>query len=221
MKKKWYKNWKVLVPIFAAALAALIAGLFATFNTWFKYKLDSIDTSEFTLPSSQTETVQENNFIHPKQPNYEYNLGMIAYERGEYEQALEQFLKSAKAYEQVDRFSYDHATALLNVGLACDYLARYEEALLYCDQARAIWENDYEEHEQEIAWVLDSIGGIYSKQGKLDDALRMYRNALDIGRVDKVGKEAIEIGASTSAAIMMTLLETRRKTWYNWMVKSR
>ena len=41
------------------------------------------------------------------------------------------------------------------------------------------------------------------------------------GRVDKVGKEAIEIGASTSAAIMMTLLETRRKTWYNWMVKSR
>jgi len=178
MKEWWLNNWKVLVPI----IGAVIAGLFTTFGILLKHWLDKRKhptAPPKPLPSSLE---KEDSFIQPKRPNYEYNLGEIASERGEYEQALRHYIASAKAYEKIKRLSYshDHAASLIAAGVACNHLEQYEDSIKYYDQARAIWEIDREKNKHKIAWVWNNMGVVFGEQNKNDDAIGMFRNAIEI-----------------------------------------
>jgi len=143
--------------------------------------------------------VQEDIPIHPKEPNYEYNMGEIAYNRGDYEIALAHYIASAEAYEQVNRFSCDHAIALINVGLACHTLERYEEMFPYCDQAEAIVKSNinsdcHDNHEVIIGIVRYCRGGALFGLGEYENALPALLDALEIF-------EAHEIVSSHNAAL--------------------
>jgi len=188
MKDWWYNNWRVFVPILISLLLGSggVVGLVKFISEARKKKEPA------SIPHSME---KEEVFIYPKQPNVEYSLGKYAFERGEYEQALEHFISSAKDYERKDTYSYDHAAALICAGVACSFLTQYDDARKSYDHARAILEINYKKNAREIAWIWNNMGNDCVKEDKLGEALQMHLNALEIKK-RFFGEKSITTGVS-------------------------
>jgi tetratricopeptide (TPR) repeat protein len=114
-----------------------------------------------------------------------FNLGYIKSARGEYEDAV-------KCFRQATRINNDFARAYQKMAEAYEQLGRTELAEQYYAQAAEIFmerKNDTEAEEAfqavvnlnpETINVYNSLGIIYRRQGRLDDAVTQYRKALKV-----------------------------------------
>ena len=72
-------------------------------------------------------------------------------------------------------------TALSNLGLSCEDLGKYKEAVDYYLEAKKIAEeNKNEIHPQVVATVLDNLGGVYHLSKDLTSALKYHEEALKL-----------------------------------------
>lgn len=105
-----------------------------------------------------------------------YNLtGNIKRQENKYEEALENYIKSVKLFEQQNNLK-GLTQALSNVGNIHNLIGNSEKALEYALQsletAKAANVNS------SIAYSYRLIGRIYRKQGKPDEALKAYKDAM-------------------------------------------
>ncbi len=96
---------------------------------------------------------------------------------GNYEKAIEYYLKSLRAYEKAEN-KKGIASALSGIGLCYNNEKKFAEALTNLNRSLEMFEETGDE--KEVAKVLVAIGGVYDKQNDLSKALLYYEKAFVI-----------------------------------------
>jgi tetratricopeptide (TPR) repeat protein len=119
-----------------------------------------------------------------------YNLGYILSIRGKFEEALSYFKKAT-------RINGHHAKAFKQMGLIYQKLGRVDDAQVCLERAADLHLTLKEENEAEeilnavlslrpdTTNVYNSLGIIYRRQGRLDEALKAYEKALKVHPEDE------------------------------------
>jgi tetratricopeptide (TPR) repeat protein len=119
-----------------------------------------------------------------------YNLGYILSIRGKFEEALSYFKKAT-------RINGQHAKAFKQMGLIYQKLGRVDDAQHCLERAADLHLTLKEENEAEeilnavltlrpdTTNVYNSLGIIYRRQGRLDEALKAYEKALKVHPEDE------------------------------------
>jgi two-component system, NarL family, sensor histidine kinase UhpB len=100
------------------------------------------------------------------------NYGNIFLEEGNYQQALDYFIRSAKLYENPLRDDYGQCLAYSNIGNVEYRLGNLERALNYAKQSMAIAKK--KNLTSSIGYAHKLLGRIYRKQTKYDSAIAEY-----------------------------------------------
>src|SRR5690606_21971971 len=113
---------------------------------------------------------------HPDTASVIQNLGLVAYQRGEYAQALEHFDQTLEVYAAILRPDIvDMAQTRVNRANAVSYLERNEEALAEFARAKESYIETLGPRSGPVASILNTEAGIYQAQGELERARDTYR----------------------------------------------
>ncbi|MEO1012124.1 MAG: tetratricopeptide repeat protein [Bacteroidota bacterium] len=123
------------------------------------------------------------------------NLGNIYNEQGEYKKAMEAYTEAAKMNTKIGH-EKNAAINGVNIGMIHQKLENYNEALSYFEKGNNYFkEIDFLPGQ---AFVMQSMGIILRNQGKPDEALIQYKNALEsngkLGRKREMGQIHINVG---------------------------
>lgn len=110
---------------------------------------------------------------------YHNNLGYIFYDKGRIDEALDEYHKALKLFEEID-YAEGIGITLNNIGVVYDDLDDTTRALAYYRRALALHIKN--KHEPGIAYALNNIGVIYDNWGSPDKALDCYYKSLAIKR---------------------------------------
>jgi len=140
------------------------------------------------------------------------NIGMVLAERGEYDEAMEQFEKAKRIYLDVhegDSMTRDVASAIScmgnvknRVGELDPALERYMEALrIY----KSVQENADDAESKSVATrdvtaTLKVIGMVHAKKGDLDLAMKYFTEAMTLLRAS--GVDTTPVGRETTSSIL-------------------
>jgi tetratricopeptide (TPR) repeat protein len=105
------------------------------------------------------------------------NLGTVLQRLGDYERALA-CLEEALQLDETTQASH-RPTILGNIGLVHRKLGDHERALAYHQRAYDIWK---QRGKLGQIWGLLQIAPAYWEQGKTDDSLRLYKDAVQMAR---------------------------------------
>lgn len=105
------------------------------------------------------------------------NLGNIAKERKEYQQALEHYAKAIVSYKKTES-KQDIAMVLSNIGNIYDKILAYTQALEHYNEALVLFEEI--DAKSKMITNLGSIGNIYDKLSDYTQALDCYYKSLSI-----------------------------------------
>ncbi|MEM7134706.1 MAG: tetratricopeptide repeat protein [Chloroflexota bacterium] len=101
-------------------------------------------------------------------------LGMIAYDRGEYDKALEAFRQSVEIVKLLGN-PLLYGQRLRNLGPPSRKLEQFEEAISCYEQAIELFTEINDTHE--IAITKMNLGNVYTNVNRLEDALQAYTEA--------------------------------------------
>lgn len=149
------------------------------------FKIDSIDLAE-----EQFEEILKSN------PNFAlafYNLGQIAYQRGNKEKAANQFLKAINNTGSTLDFNY--VEMLIQTLLD---LERYDNALALADQVISMWEKDTNEYKYSL--ILKSM--VIGEMGQYEKAIKEINKIIE----SKIEHPSILIEAHSNKLIYYTKL---------------
>jgi len=108
-------------------------------------------------------------------------IGRVLYERANYKEALDYYLKALAIREKVHGNEHpDMAYSYSNIGLALSAQGKYAEALEYHIKALAIREKVYGKEHPDVAYSYSNIGNVLDTQGKYAEALEYHIKALAI-----------------------------------------
>jgi two-component system, NarL family, sensor histidine kinase UhpB len=106
------------------------------------------------------------------------NYGNVFLEEGNYQQALDYFIRSAKLYENPLSDDYGQCLAYSNIGNVEYRLGNLERALSYARQSMAIARR--KNYMSSIGYAHKLLGRIYKKQAKYDSAIFEYRQGQNL-----------------------------------------
>ena len=122
---------------------------------------------------------------HPETARTLGNIGTTLQKRGEYNSALECYLKNKEICEKVLGVrSPSTATCYNNLGVLYAHLEDYERALEYLRKSLETCEQVYE-HEPDhpdIAQAYNNLGKVLAEKGEITQALECFMKALEIYR---------------------------------------
>lgn len=105
------------------------------------------------------------------------NLGVVAYNRGDYDQAMKYYEKTLEIYERMgDKKGI--AASCRNLGVVYSYRGELDRALEYYNKQLDI--SDTIGDRREIGSALNNMGIVYWNRGNLDAALGYYQRHLTI-----------------------------------------
>jgi len=67
------------------------------------------------------------------------NIGLVYYNKNQYEQALKYYGDARKVFELTGKSSKDYGITFINIGVLYDNKKEYEQALKYYKQAQTIY----------------------------------------------------------------------------------
>jgi tetratricopeptide (TPR) repeat protein len=139
------------------------------------------------------------------------NIGMVLAERGEYEEAMNEFEKARQIYLTVNggsEMSRDVASAISCMGNVKNRVGELDAALqLYMD-AVSIYKSLQEDAEgaesvavaiKDVSSTLKVIGMVHAKRGDLDTAMGFFTEAMAI--LKSSGADQTPIGRETTASV--------------------
>ncbi|MBI3988966.1 MAG: CHAT domain-containing protein [candidate division NC10 bacterium] len=112
--------------------------------------------------------------------------GLIAFQRGAFEQAVFSWLEAARFYEQEGKFD-KQGEALTSLAQAYQSLGQYVQALKSLERALALAEKSGDR--PRIASVLGSLGNAYIATGPVEKASRYLNAGLELAR--KLGNSGL------------------------------
>lgn len=116
------------------------------------------------------------------------NVGMVLAERGEYDEAMEQFEAARRIYLDVnsgDQMNCDVASAISCMGNVKNRMGELDEALSHYLQALNIYKvvqqrESVDEATRDVVATLKVIGMVHTKKGELDTAMDYFSSAMDL-----------------------------------------
>jgi tetratricopeptide (TPR) repeat protein len=139
------------------------------------------------------------------------NIGMVLAERGEYEDAMQEFEKAKQIYLTVNgnsEMSRDVASAISCMGNVKNRVGELDSALqLYMDAVRIYrsLQQDAEGPEsiavaiKDVSSTLKVIGMVHAKMGELDTAMGFFTEAMTV--LKSSGADKTPIGRETTASV--------------------
>ncbi|CAF1294873.1 unnamed protein product [Didymodactylos carnosus] len=110
---------------------------------------------------------------HPDTASSLNNIGLVYDNKGEYDRALDYYLKCLKIQEECLPCHHPHTeTSLNNIGLVYGRKGEYDHSLDYYSKRLKMREKCLPSDHPHIATSLGSIGNIYDRKGEYDRALR-------------------------------------------------
>jgi tetratricopeptide (TPR) repeat protein len=141
------------------------------------------------------------------------NIGMVLAERGEYEDAMEEFDKARQIYLAVnngDETSRDVASAISCMGNVKNRMSELDGALTYYMNALSIYKSIHDNtFDQEsivgravgdVTSTLKVIGMVHAKKGDLDSAMGFFTEAMTLLRASKV--DSTPTGRETTSSVL-------------------
>ena len=154
------------------------------------YKLNNVD--------EELEMYREAKAVYTKSfgENHAYvagtrkNIGMVLAERGEYDEAIEQFEKARLVYLAVndgEENNRDVASAISCMGNVMNRMGELDEALNHYIHALRIYElvrkrDNADDATRDVISTLKIIGMVYGKKGELDTAMDYFSQAITLIR---------------------------------------
>jgi len=135
------------------------------------------------------------------------NIGNCLYRQDEFSQAIQAYQRSSSIFEQLySTNNSNNAKAYRNIGNCLFEEENYEEAITYYQKAQALSGKT----PSKLATYATSIGTIYQKQNRLEEALEKYEEALDLLQVGSQGDNSLDYIQAPIEVI--TLLNAKAKT---------
>lgn len=107
------------------------------------------------------------------------NLGLLSYNFGEYQEAINYHQKAAGIFEELGSMKLA-ATANSNKGVVLQYLADYTGAHKMYMQALSVFINEKDTINHTIAHIYNNLGIVNKNLGNYDFALEYYQKALPV-----------------------------------------
>lgn len=146
---------------------------------WIKYNQLLMDLSKKNIQST-TKTTTKNFFKKYLASGYN-NLGVLFYQKSNYEKAIYYFEKTIEIDQEINDMSLI-PTALNNLGFIFKQQGNILKALDYYHRALEI--NKKIDDKEEIALMYNNIGSLYFKQKEFEKALNYFREALLIEKTN-------------------------------------
>ena len=154
------------------------------------YKLNNVDEELEMYREAKavyTESFGEN---HAYVAGTRKNIGMVLAERGEYDEAIEQFEKARLIYLAVndgEENNRDVASAISCMGNVMNRMGELDEALNHYVHALRIYElvrkrGNADDATRDVISTLKIIGMVYGKKGELDTAMDYFSQAMTLIR---------------------------------------
>jgi tetratricopeptide (TPR) repeat protein len=149
------------------------------------------------------------------------NIGMVLAERGEYDEAMEQFESAKKAYvadNDGDGVSRDAASAISCMGNVKNRIGELDGALKLYMEALNIYKTIQEKKgnseinalaTRDITSTLKVIGMVHAKKGDLDTAMEFFTEAMTLLRSSGVDKTPT--GRETTASVLTRMASIHAK----------
>lgn len=135
------------------------------------------------------------------------NIGSCLRQQKKYSDAIQAYQRSRSIFEQLYGAQTIHNAAIYyNIGNCLGEENQYDEAITYYDKAVSINKNN----NSKLASYATSIGTIYQRQGRLEDALQQFEKALTLLQVDINQIDDIEFVQSPVETV--SLLNAKAKT---------
>lgn len=137
------------------------------------------------------------------------NIGMVLAERGEYEEAMQQFEKARRIYLTVNdgnEMNRDVASAISCMGNVKNRVGELDDALSHYTDALRIYKSikdvsqDSEAAVRDVTSTLKVIGMVYAKKSDLDTAMGYFKEAMTLLRSSGVDKTSM--GLETTASVL-------------------
>lgn len=104
-------------------------------------------------------------------------IGMVYYQQGIYEKAVEAYFKAIKIYEEIGD-KKNAAACYNNIGLICYEKEEYDKAIAYYMKSLEIFESLSDK--KSAAACYNNIGLVYSDQGSYETAIKYFQYSLAI-----------------------------------------
>ena len=118
---------------------------------------------------------------HPDIATSYNNIGNVYFYKGDYDRALEYYLKAVKIKESVLGGNHpDTAMSFYNIGMIYSAKGDYDKALEYYLKAVKILESVLGANHPDTAMSYNNIGNVYSVRGDYDKALEYHLKAMKI-----------------------------------------
>lgn len=118
---------------------------------------------------------------HPNTAMSYNNIGMVYYNQGNYDLALEYYQKALDIYEKIQGVEQERtATSYNNIGLVYHVKGNYNQTLEYLQKALDIYEKVLGVEHERTAGFYNNIGVYFASLGDYMKALEFYSEALDI-----------------------------------------
>jgi tetratricopeptide (TPR) repeat protein len=138
------------------------------------------------------------------------NIGMVLAERGEYEEAMQQFEKAMRIYLSVNdgsEMNRDVASAISCMGNVKNRVGELDAALAQYMEALRIYKTIHEgsaDNEadalRDVTSTLKVIGMVHAKKGDLDTAMGFFQEAMALLR--SPGIDSTSAGRETTASVL-------------------
>jgi tetratricopeptide (TPR) repeat protein len=138
--------------------------------------------------------------------------GSLSQERGRMRDALARF-KQALAINESHRHQMGEAICRRHIGSALHDLGRLEEAESELRRARALFEQQGSEDKPELIEVANQLGSVLQDQGRISEALELFREAHHQADLLGIGPAKVEsircMGSALAASGNLTEAESR------------
>jgi tetratricopeptide (TPR) repeat protein len=138
--------------------------------------------------------------------------GSLSQERGRVRDALGRY-KQALAINESNRHLRGEAICRRFIGSALHDLGRLDEAESELRRARALFEQQGNEEKPELIEVGNQLGSVLQDQGRISEALELFREAHNLGDLLGIGPAKVEsmrcMGSAMAAAGSLVEAETR------------
>ena len=113
-----------------------------------------------------------------KSPIY-HQLGLMKYEQGEYQEAIEFYEKSFAIEEKITPLRHTNlAMSYNNISSVYSSMGEYPKALSSLEKALAIQEQSLPSNHRDLANSYNNVGAVYDNMGEYPKALSYYEKAL-------------------------------------------
>jgi tetratricopeptide (TPR) repeat protein len=172
--------WRSLDDKANAALVLLRFGNLYRKGHYFTDALKCIEAASKTIEGTDDEMLQAEVWAA---------LGVVHGELGDYEKALESYLKTVEVWNKLDNRA-GQAAVLNNIGMAYDGMEKFDQALEYVERAYSLTVLLADERRQATCFV--SKGRIFKHKGDEEEAFRSFMQGIYLAESARIDDPELE-----------------------------